>query len=183
MPSRKRKVLWCCLLLSLSLILPSQRAFSGSDDEAYFKQFLYKEIVDASDPDFPLTSYQWLVAGFPFEVELDATNNLLIQFSILLFPDGKFLARYNDHIQGKGSSSFYPRYCHIIEGEWSVPDANLILKDKQGRLLLEGSRYQNYGQHGILFSVRPGFPETEVRGVSHDFSMVQSEQEPWMMCF
>jgi hypothetical protein len=108
--------------LLCTLLLTGTKTFAGPDDDAYFEQLHFQKITDASDPDFPNITYHWLMAGFPFSVELNPTQDLLIDFSVLLYDSGSFDILYKDYVQDKGASYFFPRACHKISGSWSVPD-------------------------------------------------------------
>jgi hypothetical protein len=177
--------LLCTLMFTLmfALIFTGGKAFAGPDDEAYFRQFLFQKITDVSDPDFPNISYHWLMAGFPFSVELNSTQDLIIQFSVFLYDNGTFNIMYKDFVQDKGATFFFPRACYQIGGLWSVPDKVLILKNQNGEVIMEGRRHQEYGQHRVLFLMTSGFPQSEVRGVNESFGLGQSQQEPYFGCY
>jgi hypothetical protein len=56
--------------LLCTLLLTGTKTFAGPDDDAYFEQLHFQKITDASDPDFPNITYHWLMAGFPFLLNL-----------------------------------------------------------------------------------------------------------------
>lgn len=173
------------LCATLTLIRSaSASASADSNDEAYFRQFLYHSVDLNNDPDFPARyRYYSLANDFPFEIPLGDAGKLIIMFNLYLNPDGTFDSWYTDGIEPKGSNTWPIRHCLITHGTWSVPDKEMEVRDEQGRLIYTGSRAVVYGQNAVKLHFTADFQIAELRGTEKAFVSSQSDSPKADRCF
>jgi len=134
-----------CFILIL-LLGYSHRSFAALDDLEYFKQFLYQDILDDSDPDFPKHSYRWLMSKYGTRIPLDQDHEMEPIISLFLLENGKYKLVYDEAIfDKKNPTQFVSGICKVIEGHWDVPDKLLVL-DK----LASADRFIVHDQNAAL---------------------------------
>ncbi len=120
------------LILLLSSLYASP-SIAGPGDLEYFKQFIYKEENVSTDPDFPSIIYQYLMmSDLKF---VDSNGQKVIANGVIqMFADGHFVFVYKElkEMVFPGSPpgtppQLFPNGCKTFEGQWSVPDALLML--------------------------------------------------------
>lgn len=180
-----KKLIYAFVVLS-GLFL-NHAALAAADDEAYFRQFLYRREDENNDPDFPPKyRYYILVSSIPFDVPLASGETLKAWFDIKLNGDGTFEQVYRDYLLPVGHRPDDPygeRQCVKSAGTWSVPGTELEMRDSGGKLIFIGARDFVQGRNAIRFSFTDAFLAQELHGVSHAFVMAQGDTEPWMRCF
>lgn len=165
-----------------SMVLFASPTHAAADDEAYFRQFLYRIENVGNDPDYPVKIYWLLLADALTPIPLPQNKSLYLLNDLKLNDDGTFQIEYNDGIGDTGASTWMPRYCVVLEGTWSVPDKSLIFTSKDGRQIMKGDRHFAHQKNAVMFTFLPAFPVKELRGLQAAFDMGQSNTEPRMQC-
>jgi hypothetical protein len=130
-------------------------------DREYFKQFLYQDKVDNSDPDFPKHEYRWLMSPYNLKIPLDADHDLNPWISLFLLEDGHYKMVYKENIfDKKNPDSFMPGACKVIEGRWDVPEKELNLDN-----LASGTRHFENNQNAVMLFFKQNIVSNVVQGV------------------
>lgn len=176
------------LLLSAVIILSTSfLTFAGPDDEAYFRQFLFRKVNLEKDQDFPPRYRYYSIAhDMPFEIAYPNGDKLTVLFNLYLNEDGTWDAMYTDFIKPAGyreGDSLAIRTCSVTRGTWLVPDKELVIVNEAGETIYNGERSIVWGKNAVKFRFTDAFPISELRGVAHNFVTNQSDNPPWLRCF
>lgn len=145
-------------------------------DDGYFNQFVYHSVNQETDPDFPPRYIYYFVADdFPFEVPMGKDADLIVMLGLFLQQDGTFQIFYNDGIRPHGSETWPPRFCLNISGTWSVPENSLILKDANGKIILQADRAVIDGRNAMRATFTQDFQVAELKGLEHGLVSSQSQ--------
>lgn len=174
------KLLLAFTFLVLNASTPAQAA---DEDLEYFKQFMYRVETDNSDPDFPESSYHFLMTQWDFDIPIGNKQSLNTPMTIYMFEDGTFKMQYRENIITEGQSSFYPKACRIVNGKWSVPDTKLVLTMANGAVLAEGARHFDNGKHEVLFTFVNYIVSAELKGQTISGGTAQGSPHETAFCF
>lgn len=143
------------------LLGSAQRVLAAPADLEYFKQFLYQDIEDKSDPDFPSHTYRWLMSKYNFKISIDDQYEMEPRTSLFLLENGTYKIVYDEMIfEKKDPSRFYPGFCKVILGRWDVPDKNLEL-DR----LAVGERLMVNEQHAVSLQFKENINKPVLKDV------------------
>jgi hypothetical protein len=160
---------WSAILSLITILVSlfSLNINAAEVDFEYFKQFLYQDEVDNSDPDFPNHQYRWLMSHYDLKISLDADHDLNPVISLFLLPDGHYKMVYKENIfDKKNANSFMPGKCKIIEGRWDVPDTNLLIDN-----LAYGTRHLENNQNAVMLYFKQNIFSPVLQGAPISMSL------------
>ncbi len=168
------KYLFLVLLTVLSF---SKHAFANADVD-YYRQFLYQEEVDDTDPENPIFSSRYLMSEWNKTVPLPNGDSINPTLQLLLRDNFTFTAFYKEMLIMK-NGGMMPKGCQKITGTWSV---------QNGRLMIPGIGYGERatfdGRNAVKITFAEVIMSKEVQGSSsvsdYGFSNYNPEQVP---CF
>lgn len=168
-----KKSVGIVLLLILNICLRAH----ANDNLDYFKEFLYQENIDQTDPENPTIHTRYLMSAWDKKVALPNGDALNILVNIFLLPDQSYVAFYKENLFQKNlPNQFIPKGCRKITGQWSVPNENLILPG-----LGFATKTLINGQQGILLTITEKIISTEAASfqteTSYGFSNSTLEQQ------
>ncbi len=132
------------ILLALLTCLSIQST-AAPDDEAYFRQFLYRKENLSNDPDFPNYIHRFLMSDYNIKFRRSDGQYIRPLALLLLLDNGKFWLGYKEHVfKNPDDLVFFPGACKIIQGAWSVPDRQLYIEN-----IAVGDRLLFRGQNAV----------------------------------
>lgn len=128
----KKLFILLTIAVSWDWMLSGAWSYAGPQDVDYFKQFLYRVEKFEEDPDNPIVQYRFLMNGMGEKIPLADGRTLLASVKVFMQENQKFLMIYDEAFLTRlpgGQEGFMPGQCKEIEGNWSVPDTQLVIED------------------------------------------------------
>jgi hypothetical protein len=165
-----------------SSLLCSSLATAAADDEAYFQQFIYRKESTSQDPDYPSFVYRLLGSLPNIHIPIGNNQELQLVTAIKMNANHTYTMLYTDRVKDPNSSTWFPRACNSVTGQWSVPGKSLILTDENGHPILQGDRFFADYQYEVQMTYLPAFPISELRGKQSPYALATADNDPILIC-
>lgn len=163
----------------ITFFLMNSFCFKGyaNDNLDYFKEFIYQENIDNTDPENPTTQTRYLMSAWDKKINLENGDSLNVIVSLFLLSDQNYVAFYKENLfQKDAPGQFLPRGCRKITGKWNVPEDKLILPG-----LGFATKALINGQQGVLLKITEKIISSEAVSLetetSYGFSNMTLQQQ------